>query len=462
MATTLRELDVDLITRGHLEKGLERLRDEFAGTFSAETVERFMAESLEALGGARLKNFVPLFVHRFARERLRALGQVEGKIAKTVPEVLFVCVQNAGRSQMAAALLDHYAEGRVHVRSAGSAPADEINPDVVAAMSELGIDVSKEFPKPMTDEVVQAADAVITMGCGDACPIYPGKRYEDWEVDDPAEADLEGVRRIRDDIGDRVRTLLAERQPDTGLASSLTSGGRHHRHPRQPARARRRRSTRIEELGIARVYLRRRPRRLRPAAERGLRADRRARDPDDLRQLRLRDRARPRRLRLRVHRPRTTASSASSPWPGRSSTPTRRAKDFMRELPFDLRFELGEREVHLVHGSPRKVNEYLFEDKPARLYERLAAAEDADVLVFGHTHKPWIHEFGGVLFVNCGSVGKPKDGDPRGAFAILDLDDTGQVRARSSASPTTPRPSRARSPPSGLPGEYADKLLAAA
>ena len=144
-----------------------------------------MAESLQALGGARLKDFVPLFVHRFARERLRALGQVEGSIAKDVPEVLFVCVQNAGRSQMAAALLDHYADGRVHVRSAGSAPADQINPAVVAAMSELGIDISKEFPKPMTDEVVQAADAVITMGCGDACPIYPGKRYEDWEVDDP-------------------------------------------------------------------------------------------------------------------------------------------------------------------------------------------------------------------------------------------------------------------------------------
>ena len=201
---------MDLITRGHLEKGLDRLRDEFAGTFSAETVERFMAESLEALGGARLKDYIPLFVHRFARERLRAFGQVEGTIAKTVPEVLFVCVQNAGRSQMAAALLDYYAEGRVHVRSAGSAPAVEINPDVVAAMSELGIDVSKEFPKPMTDEVVQAADAVITMGCGDACPIYPGKRYEDWAVDDPAETDLDGVRRIRDDISDRVHALLAE------------------------------------------------------------------------------------------------------------------------------------------------------------------------------------------------------------------------------------------------------------
>jgi arsenate reductase (thioredoxin) len=210
MPTRLRELDVDLITRGHLEKGLERLQGEFSGTFSAETVERFMAESMDALAGARLKDFVPLFVHRFARERLRALGQVEGTIAKAVPEVLFVCVQNAGRSQMAAALLDHYADGRVHVRSAGSAPADQINPDVITAMSELGIDVSKEFPKPMTDEVIQAADAVVTMGCGDACPIYPGKRYEDWEVDDPAETDLNGVRRIRDDISDRVRALLAE------------------------------------------------------------------------------------------------------------------------------------------------------------------------------------------------------------------------------------------------------------
>jgi arsenate reductase (thioredoxin) len=210
MVTQLRELDIDLITRGHLEKGLATLQSEFQGIFSAETVERFMAESLEALSGARVKDYVPLFVHRFARERLRALGQVEGTIAKDVPEVLFVCVQNAGRSQMAAALLDHYAEGRVHVRSAGSAPADQINPNVVAAMSELGVDISKEFPKPMTDEVVKAADAVVTMGCGDACPIYPGKRYEDWEVDDPAEADLDGVRRIRDDIDERVRRLLSD------------------------------------------------------------------------------------------------------------------------------------------------------------------------------------------------------------------------------------------------------------
>ncbi len=209
-ATTLRELDVDVITRSHLEKGLEGLKDEFAGVFSAETVERYMAESVGDLPAARLKNFVPLFVHRFARERLRALGQVEGTIAKDVPEVLFVCVENAGRSQMAAGLLDKLAGGKVHVRSAGSQPAERINPNVVEAMREVDIDISKEFPKPMTDEVVKAADVVITMGCGDACPIYPGKRYEDWEVSDPAQLDLDGVRGVRDEIQGRIEALLAE------------------------------------------------------------------------------------------------------------------------------------------------------------------------------------------------------------------------------------------------------------
>ena len=210
MATTLRDLDVDLITRMHLEKGLEHLRTEFAGTFSAETVERYMAESMEKLGAARLRDFVPLFVHRFARERLRALGQAEGTIAKDVPEVLFVCVQNAGRSQMAAALLDHRANGLVHVRSAGSDPGERINPAVVTALAELGIDAEQAFPKPLTDEVVRAADAVITMGCGDACPIYPGKWYLDWELTDPEGKSLDEVRDIRDEIDRRVQTLLAE------------------------------------------------------------------------------------------------------------------------------------------------------------------------------------------------------------------------------------------------------------
>jgi arsenate reductase (thioredoxin) len=127
-----------------------------------------------------------------------------------IPEVLFVCVHNAGRSQMAAALLDRYAEGRVHVRSAGSEPASSLNPRVVEAMNEVGIDISREFPKPLTDEFVRAADVVVTMGCGDACPFYPGKRYEDWELDDPAGQDLATVRRIRDEIEVRVRRLIAE------------------------------------------------------------------------------------------------------------------------------------------------------------------------------------------------------------------------------------------------------------
>ena len=130
-----------------------------------------------------------------------------------VPEVLFVCVQNAGRSQMAAGLIDHHAQGRVHVRSAGSDPAEVINPVVVQAMAELGIDLHEEFPKPLTDEGVRAADAVITMGCGDACPVYPGKRYLDWELADPAGQDLDAVRAIRDEIDVRVRALLAELVP---------------------------------------------------------------------------------------------------------------------------------------------------------------------------------------------------------------------------------------------------------
>jgi arsenate reductase (thioredoxin) len=141
---------------------------------------------------------------------------VERQTATDAPEVLFVCVHNAGRSQMAAALLDHYADGRVHVRSAGSDPADRINPAVVEAMDEIGLDISKELPKPLTDEGVRAADVVITMGCGDACPIYPGKRYEDWELEDPAGKDLETVRRIRDELSARVRALLGELATETG------------------------------------------------------------------------------------------------------------------------------------------------------------------------------------------------------------------------------------------------------
>jgi arsenate reductase (thioredoxin) len=200
---------LDPVTQEHVRRAAAALKDEFAGVFSAETIERYIGESLDLLGTARVNVFVPVLAHRFARERLRALGQAEGTITKEQPEVLFVCVQNAGRSQMAAGLVKLRSEGRIHVRSAGSAPAEEVNSAVIAAMEEVGVDMSEEFPKPLTDEVVRAADVVITMGCGDACPIYPGKRYEDWTVDDPADQDLETVRAIREDIDARVQKLIA-------------------------------------------------------------------------------------------------------------------------------------------------------------------------------------------------------------------------------------------------------------
>jgi arsenate reductase (thioredoxin) len=211
--TIMADRQLDPLSRQTFATTIASLAEEFRGVFSLETIERYVDESIDRLSGARVVDFIPLFVHRFVRERLRALAQAEGSIVKDVPEVLFVCVHNAGRSQMAAALLDHHAKGKVHVRSAGSDPADQLNPAVVAAMAEWGIDLSREFPKPLTDEVVQAADAVVTMGCGDACPIYPGKRYLDWELEDPEGKPVEQVRVIRDQIDRRVQALLAELVP---------------------------------------------------------------------------------------------------------------------------------------------------------------------------------------------------------------------------------------------------------
>jgi arsenate reductase len=192
---------------------LEKLADEFRGIASRETVDRVLQESFVQLAGARIQTYVSLFAERFTRERLRAIATNEGVILKQVPEVLFVCVHNAGRSQMAAALLEDYAKGRVNVRSAGSAPEGEIHSNVREVMEEVGLDISKEFPKPLTDEVVRAADVVVTMGCGDACPVYPGKRYLDWELEDPANKPVDQVRRVRDEIDRRVRTLLEELVP---------------------------------------------------------------------------------------------------------------------------------------------------------------------------------------------------------------------------------------------------------
>jgi arsenate reductase (thioredoxin) len=199
---------LDPVTKQHVRRLTEGLVDEFAGTFSPETIERYISESVELLGESKINVFVPVLAHRFARERLKALAQADELILKEHPEVLFVCVQNAGRSQMAAGLVRLRSGGRIHVRSAGSDPAEDLNPAVVQALSEVGVDMSEEFPKPLTDEVVRAADVVVTMGCGDACPIYPGKRYEDWDLEDPAGKDLEAVRRIRDEIDARVRALV--------------------------------------------------------------------------------------------------------------------------------------------------------------------------------------------------------------------------------------------------------------
>jgi protein-tyrosine-phosphatase len=204
---------LDAVTRHHVHQAAEALKEEFAGIFSVETIERYIGDSIDRLGSSRITVFVPVLAHRFARERLLALAQAQDLVSVDQPEVLFVCVHNAGRSQMAAGLLKLRSNNRVHVRSAGSAPGEAINPAVIQAMEEIGVDMSQEFPKPLTDEFVQAADVVITMGCGDACPIYPGKRYEDWELDDPAGQDVEAVRVIRDEIDQQVQRLAAELLP---------------------------------------------------------------------------------------------------------------------------------------------------------------------------------------------------------------------------------------------------------
>lgn len=183
----------------------------YDGVFTREAVVRAVEEGRALLEPtATVTEFLPLLVSRFAREQLLAEAQAEGRVATTVPEVLFVCVRNAGRSQLAAAITQHLAGPGVHVRSAGSRPAGEVDPTVVRVLGERGIEFSEAFPKPLTDRVVRAADVIVTMGCGDACPVYPGKRYLDWDVTDPEGRSVEEVREIRDDIQGRVATLLRE------------------------------------------------------------------------------------------------------------------------------------------------------------------------------------------------------------------------------------------------------------
>jgi arsenate reductase len=200
------------------EAYLQRLAGEltlkYAGVFGRETVERYVLESYTALlRTAKVRAHLASQTTHFVNERLAALAQVAGAAPHDLPEILYVCEQNAGRSQMAAAITNHLAEGRVHVRSAGSMPASELNPGIVAALAEAGIPLADAYPKPLTDDVVQAADVVVTMGCGDACPLYPGKRYEDWQLADPAHLDIEGIRVVRDEIIGHVQDMLTSLEP---------------------------------------------------------------------------------------------------------------------------------------------------------------------------------------------------------------------------------------------------------
>jgi arsenate reductase len=209
------------VLRQCLRASVACLAGEFAGVFSRETVARYVEESYQQVGRRPTvgPNFLPVIIERFAREWLWAAAQSQGRVEQALPEVLFVCEHNAGRSQMAAALAQHLSNGWVGVRSAGSHPDEQIDPAVVEAMAELGVDVAHEFPKPLTDEVVGAADVVVTLGCGDACPVNPGRRYLDWPVADPAGQPLEVVRAIRYELYHRVWELLETLVP----ADSLTA-----------------------------------------------------------------------------------------------------------------------------------------------------------------------------------------------------------------------------------------------
>lgn len=203
--------DLSLDQVAALNVAAARLEQEFRGTFNTETIERFLQSSYEEFAGrAKVTKFLPLMAETFARQRLQALARVEGLHRDGKPVVLFLCTHNAGRSQMALGFLEHHAGDRAVGWSGGSEPGETVESAAIAAMAERGIDIAGEFPKPWTDEVVRAADAVITMGCGDACPIYAGKRYEEWELPDTAGATVDEVRAVRDQIERRVLHLLEE------------------------------------------------------------------------------------------------------------------------------------------------------------------------------------------------------------------------------------------------------------
>ena len=198
-----------------LEHAAHRLHQEFGPTFDSATVDEFLHTSYEHLEQqATVPDYLPLMAERFARQRLQAAARVDEHRGNHPPTVLFLCVHNAGRSQMAMGFLQHLAGDRAIAWSGGSEPGSKVNPAAVEAMAERGIDISQEFPKPWTDETVRAADVVVSMGCGDVCPVYPGKRYVEWILDDPAGQDVDAVRPIRDEIEQRVRSLLTELDVD--------------------------------------------------------------------------------------------------------------------------------------------------------------------------------------------------------------------------------------------------------
>jgi len=204
-----RDLSID--QQHALRTAATRLQRDFDGSFGVETIERFLNSSYEQFAGrATVSNFLPLLAERFARLRLNALARVEGKISDGKPTVLFLCTHNAGRSQMALGFFSHLAGEKAVAWSGGSEPGHEVNPSAVEVMAEVGVDITGEFPKPWTDEIVQAADVVITMGCGDACPWLPARHREDWALPDPKSLSDEQFRAVRDEIERRVQRLLSD------------------------------------------------------------------------------------------------------------------------------------------------------------------------------------------------------------------------------------------------------------
>ena len=210
-AESWQQQDLSIDQQLALTTAAARLAAEFDGIYGRETIERFLHSSYEQFATVgSIPHFLPLLAERFARQRLQALARVEGHHRDGKPVVLFLCTHNAGRSQMALGFFTRLAGDAAVAWSGGSEPGTEVNPSAVAAMAERGIDITGEYPKPWTDEIVRAADVVVTMGCGDACPVFPGTRYTNWDLDDPAGLDLPAVRPIRDDLERRVRALLDE------------------------------------------------------------------------------------------------------------------------------------------------------------------------------------------------------------------------------------------------------------